>query len=87
MSENEHEALHEASRLILEDRRLGQLGDCGRMQTYAVYVTATPIPDDAHPAVKITEAALKAHIVATAKFHAGEVARFKAALKELEATK
>jgi hypothetical protein len=79
------EAVKLASFGILRERHHEQTGMANRDKVYAIYVNATPTPEDAHEAVKIVEAALKAHVTACAVFHANEAARFEAALVEVEA--
>ena len=77
-------AVQLASVGILKERHRDQESKSNREQVYAIYVTATPTPDNAHPAVHIVEAVMKEHRLATAIFHANEAARFRAALAKVE---
>jgi hypothetical protein len=86
MSENT-DLVHVTSLAILKERFTFADSEAIRCKAYAVYGNSTPTPEDAHPAVKIVEAAVKANILAEAIFRTGEAARFKAAIIELEATK
>lgn len=74
----------EASRLILGEHHKEQRAHANRDTTHAVYVWATPTPDDADLPVKVVEAALKEHITAKAQFHRAEELRFKKALDALD---
>jgi|GEM_PF-2612315 len=79
------EAVKMASVGILKERHREQKSKGNREQVYAIYANATPTPEDAHPAVKIVEAVIKEHVIATAIFHKNEAARFMAALAKAEA--
>jgi len=79
------EAVKMASVGILKERHREQESKGNREQVYAIYANATPTPEDAHPAVKIVEAVIKEHVIATAIFHKNEAARFMAALAKAEA--
>jgi hypothetical protein len=79
-----NEAVQMVSVGILKERHREQESKRNREQVYAIYVNATPTPDDAHPAVHIVEAVMKEHCLATAIFYANEEARFKAALAKVE---
>jgi len=78
------EAVQLASVGILRERHREQESKSNREQVYAIYTNATPTPDNAHPAVKIVEAVIKEHVIATAVFHHAEAARFHAALAKAE---
>ena len=83
MSENA-DPVRAASIGILKERFQEQDNKRKREMVYAIYTNATPTPADAHPTVHIVEEVFKAHVIATAKFHAVEAARFRAALEEAE---
>jgi len=68
---------------ILKERHHENRVEADRYMTYTVYVNATPTPDDAHEAVKVTEKALKDNAFAKARFHDAEAKRFKSALDSL----
>lgn len=73
-----------AARMILNERHKEQRADANRDITYAVYVHATPVPNDADNAVKVVEATLRDHITAKAQFHMAEELRFQKALAALD---
>lgn len=79
--------IKEASIAILHERFRENDSMSAKEMIYAVYANATPTPDDAHPAVKITEDAFKQHYIAVALFHEQEAVRFQRALKEARAAK
>jgi hypothetical protein len=75
----------DAAIYLLAERAREHDRKASRAQIGAIYVTATPTPETADTAVKITEAAYIGSTIAEAQFHRQEARRFQSAIEEIEA--